>query len=302
MDNIVQIRTKEIRKATPNCLEELFEMQNRICDLCGQPIQDLILAQLDHSVPVIRYARAWDVAIEDAVRECNRPSNLRAVHSSCNHKKSNLTREEWFKKGLDKGAEKYKIFTKEQLNFFKFQLGLGGRIGGKKGGIKAVKNKTGIHSPEFDRSANGFKIKERQIGIFAPGYLQKGIGGRRRFEIHGSFATQESRSKGGVIQGQRNIESGHWASLQTQEIRILGGKAAGKKAAESGQINTIKTYESSLKGALNQKVEDKSRGGQTQGRKNVASGHLERIRHIKNHLKKNKFFDTCKFCAQKEEV
>ena len=26
-----------IRKVTPDCLEELFEMQNRMCDLCEQP-------------------------------------------------------------------------------------------------------------------------------------------------------------------------------------------------------------------------------------------------------------------------
>src|SRR5216684_136980 len=97
----IQRRVAIIRKATPNILEELFEMQNRICDLCGHPIQDLVLASLDHSISIIVFARG-PLSIKKATLLANDLSNLRAVHSSCNSKKNNKTRADWFARGLDK--------------------------------------------------------------------------------------------------------------------------------------------------------------------------------------------------------
>jgi hypothetical protein len=47
--------------------------------------------------------------------------------------------------------------------------------------------------------------------------------------------TKESRSKGGTISGNGNIESGHLASLRTPEHQKKAGSAGGKIAKESGQ-------------------------------------------------------------------
>lgn len=174
-------RAKFIRLATPNCLEELFEMQNRICDLCGYPIQDLVLASLEHSTPVNYFARNFELDIIEAIQKANSLSNLRAVHSSCNSKKGNKTREEWFFEKKNRDINCPRFYTLSELEDLRNKLSDIGRIGG----------------------------------------------------------------------------------------RI---------AAETGQIKTIKTYESSLKGARNQKIEDKARGGVTQGLKNIENGHMERMR------------------------
>src|SRR5260370_23571720 len=106
----VRERSQRIRAATPNVLGELYEMQNRRCDLCGEPIQDLIVAALDHSTPVIIYARG-PLSIEDAVAQANVPANLRAAHASCNSAKNGRTREEWFALGLDKKVGKPRVWT-----------------------------------------------------------------------------------------------------------------------------------------------------------------------------------------------
>lgn len=179
--NIINQRAKSIRAATPDCLEELFEMQDRLCDLCGCYIQDIILASLDHSVPVNLYAKNLNISLSDAVSQCNDRSNLRAVHFSCNSSKNCMTRDDWFLKGLDRIIKEPKVYTEQDLLSFKNKLTEIGRLGGK-------------------------------------------------------------------------------------------------KAVESGQIYGIKTYESSLKGALNQKIKDKIRGGRTSGLQNIENGHLSRIR------------------------
>jgi hypothetical protein len=113
-------------------------------------------------------------------------------------------------------------------------------------------------------------------------------------------------SVGGKIAGKKNVESGHWATLRTHEIIMMGAKAAGALAARTGQINQIKTYESSLKGALNQKKEDKARGGYTQGKKNVDSGHLAKVRKIAPHnhwhIKGGKPSPRCVFCSEQSLI
>lgn len=80
----IKQRAKLIRKATPDCLEPLYEMSNRRCDLCGHPIQDLICASLDHSTPVVHFARNLEMPIDDAVAQTNHPQNLRVAHANCN--------------------------------------------------------------------------------------------------------------------------------------------------------------------------------------------------------------------------
>lgn len=111
---------------------------------------------------------------------------------------------------------------------------------------------------------------------------------------------------GGQIAGKNNVKSGHWATLRTPEIIMMGAKAAGALAAKTGQINKIKTYESCLKGALNQKKEDKARGGVTQGKKNVDSGRLAKVRteapHIHWHVRRNKPNPRCAFCSEQNLI
>src|ERR1700694_5894783 len=100
--NEVSTRAKILRRTTPDCLEELFEAQNRICDLCNKPIQDLVLAELDHSFPVIKYAKDLSLSIEDAIARCNSLENLRAAHATCNSVKHDMSRNDWFELGKDK--------------------------------------------------------------------------------------------------------------------------------------------------------------------------------------------------------
>ncbi len=117
----VRQRSQFIRKRKPNLLEEHFEMQNRICDLCGHPIQDLILAVLDHSTPVIHFARG-PLPTAEAARQANDPTNLRAVHFSCNGSKGDLSRREWFERGLNKKMGEPRIWTDGELLNLQFQF------------------------------------------------------------------------------------------------------------------------------------------------------------------------------------
>ena len=77
----IKERARVIRKATPNgdTLRNLWDMQNRLCDLCGHEIQDLALAALDHSIPVIWFARS-PLPLEDAIAQATHPKNLRCAH------------------------------------------------------------------------------------------------------------------------------------------------------------------------------------------------------------------------------
>jgi hypothetical protein len=84
--SVVQ-RTALIRLRTPDILKISLEEQRWLCDLCGHRIQDIILAALDHSIPVINFARG-PLPIEQAVEVANAPSNLRAAHRAFNHAKS----------------------------------------------------------------------------------------------------------------------------------------------------------------------------------------------------------------------
>jgi hypothetical protein len=69
----IEQRADAIRAATPDVLPRLFEMQNQICDLCEHPMQDLIVATLEHSVPVIVFARG-PLPIAKAERQCTVPA------------------------------------------------------------------------------------------------------------------------------------------------------------------------------------------------------------------------------------
>lgn len=225
----IKNRIQLIRQTTPNCLEELFEMSNRICDLCGQPIQDLCLAALDHSIPVIRYARCTDVSIEDAIRECNDLSNLRPTHSSCNAAKFSMTRDEWFSKGLNLRKEP-KFLSPEEISVLKFRVGAGGRAGGRKnvesGHIQAL----GRQNVENGQLASIRSIGGRISGRIAveTGQLASicSKGGRIGGPIGGraTNATTNGRKGNGGRIGARN---------QSLEDKAKGGRIGGKKTAEN---------------------------------------------------------------------
>lgn len=231
----IKTRIRLIRAATPDCVEELFEMQNRICDLCEQPIQDLILCELDHSIPVMRYAKCLDVSIEDAIRECNHPDNLRAAHFVCNHRKSTLTRQEWFDKKLNEVTHRF--YTDEDLLKIKICRQKAGLIGGPRGGRKVVEKQVGIHAPDFDRALNGRKfgrLEALKIHYLYP-EMFKEIG-RRNVESGqlASLRTSEHQSAAARISGRQNVESGHLRSICSS-----GGKVGGRKHAESGHCANI---------------------------------------------------------------
>lgn len=186
----VAARSKLIRAATPNCLEELFEMSNRMCDLCNYPIQDLIVAALDHSTPVIHFARDLSLPIEEAVRQANDLKNLRPAHKHCNHVKHEMTREEWFAKGVDKKVGKPKMFTDAELLELQFRFAAGSRASGRMNAEKKIgvcgrspekMSEGGRKASREDKACagriggaksgpvNGPASQEKGIGIFAPG-------------------------------------------------------------------------------------------------------------------------------------
>ncbi len=129
----IRERIRLIRNATPDCLESLYEMQNRRCDLCEHPIQDLVCAALDHSTPIVVFARSY-MSIEEAIRQCNDLKNLRAAHFSCNSAKNGLTREEWFAQGPNDRAMP-RLLTEGQLRKLCNQL----KKSGRKGGFEAAR-------------------------------------------------------------------------------------------------------------------------------------------------------------------
>jgi hypothetical protein len=227
-------RATLIRKATPNgdTLENLFEMSNRICDLCGHPIQDLICAALEHSTPVIYFAKST-MPIEEAIAQANDPKNIRVAHSSCNSAKNVLTREEWFARGLN-DREAPRLLTEGQLLELQFRLGAGGRA-------TAASGKLAFALTPADRlrgaRVSGKRAFERGTGIFAPGYLQKGIGGRKMVAKKIGMFAPENLGMGGRIAGPKTNEMhiGIFApDFDKRAPGRIGGPIGGRKAKELG--------------------------------------------------------------------
>ena len=229
----VRERARLIRRVSPNVLAELFEMQNRTCDLCGQGIQDLILAALDHSTPVIQFARG-PLSIEDAVCQANDPSNLRAAHASCNHVKWNRTRDEWFARGLDKKVGTPRVLTDVELLELQFRMSEVGRKNGRIGGRKSKENGTGIHAAGM--ASKGGSIGGRITGrmnaesghMAALARKYGSVGGRKVAELGVGVCgrsrekmTEDGR-KGGAVSGRMHAESGHCARIAASGGRIGG--------------------------------------------------------------------------------
>lgn len=167
---MVNDKTRAIRAATPKCLAELYAEQGSMCDLCGYPIQDEILAELDHSTPVIWFAES-DLSVEEAVQLANSRSNLKAVHKSCNSAKGKHTREEWFQLGLNHRDEP-RQYLGEEIEALRARLSQAGYAAGKIGG-----HITGLANKELKRGwfapgtslKSALTMKKLGSGIFSPG-------------------------------------------------------------------------------------------------------------------------------------
>ena len=207
----IRKRASYIRKNTPDILSECFELQNHICDLCGQEIQCLEVASLDHSIPISYYSRS-ELFLEEANTLCNSRNNLRAAHARCNIVKNGRPREIWFAKGMDELVGTAKILTeKEIIELRKIQSArssIGGKIGGRiaveTGQLKRittfeVRSKGGkvagpINGRNGDREGKrrcGLKAKQNGTGIWAKDFdRSKGpkIGGSKTASIPGHMS------------------------------------------------------------------------------------------------------------------
>jgi hypothetical protein len=253
----LQKRGAAIRKATPNILEELFEMQNRICDLCGFPIQDLVFAALDHSVPVIVFARG-PMSTKEAIRQANDSSNLRAVHFSCNSKKQDMTREEWFEKVLDKKVGEPRIWTRKEIKKLQDKLSEIGRAGSylahktrpevfKENGRKAVETgqiyeMLNLPQTKAAQRRNGHRLGQENIKT---GYSREigrkwgpingpKNGGKAVKEGRAWGRTREGCVKGGTETARQSIING-----KAQEFGEIWGPINGRKAVDTGQLASV---------------------------------------------------------------
>lgn len=205
----IRKRARYIRSKTPDILASCFELQNYICDLCGQRIQDLVIAELDHSVPVYYFA-VGRLSLEEAERQCNSRNNLRAVHDLCNVRKNTKTRTEWFAKSMDEVVGTAKILTEEEILFLKNR-----RI--------EVARKAGSAANKSPENRNRLK----RLATF---------GSRSKGGKIGSYMNKESGQafRQGKVQGQVNKENGHW-----DKIRVLGNKLDAEWGRKQGLKNVV---------------------------------------------------------------
>ena len=83
----------------------------------------------------------------------------------------------------------------------------------------------------------------------------------------------ERAKLGGEIQGKRNADSGHMARIQKIGNVVEAGRKGGNATISKGK-GSFADPEERLKSA--------SKGGKTQGKRNVESGHLKRIAQLPN--------------------
>jgi hypothetical protein len=228
----IEQRADAIRAATPDVLPRLFEMQNQICDLCEHPMQDLIVATLEHSVPVIVFARG-PLPIAKAERQCNAPGNLRAAHGACNSVKNGLTRKEWFARGLNETVGKPRLLTDGQLLELQFRLGENGRKGGRISGRIQVEKGLGCHAPgmaEKGGRISGRIAAQNGTGCHAPGMAEKGgrIVGRINKEKKIGIFAPGMQAKGGRITAQNGT------GCHAPGMAEKGGRISGRIAAQNG--------------------------------------------------------------------
>lgn len=94
---------------------------------------------------------------------------------------------------------------------------------------------------------------------------------------------KENRTNGGLIQGQRNADSGHMREIQ----KLSDCSAAGIKGSEICRMENKNAFFNPELRALSQ-----SMGGKVQGKRNAESGHLKRIAQMPNDRNKGMFWIT----------
>jgi hypothetical protein len=287
-------RSKLIRAATPDCLEDLFEMQNRICDLCEQPIQDICLSELDHSIAVYSFAKS-DLSIDDAISQANSVTNLRVSHGACNAAKNKMSRQEWYERGFN-NRENIRFFTEIELEDFRNRAAAGGLIGGaNNAAIPGNMAKAGRVSGRKNVES-GHLLNIASIG--------GKIGGRKNADVPGRMKSmslkqpREAKVLGGLRAGKKNVETGHIHRLGLEygiKNGLMYGPLGGQKNVETGHIKNL---------------------GHTQGKINAESGFLAELRklyqeerkegsykylHMRWHVSRGIIKEGCKFCESKEQ-
>ena len=256
----IEQRADAIRAATPDVLPRLFEMQNQICDLCEHPMQDLIVATLEHSVPVIVFARG-PLPIAKAERQCNAPGNLRAAHGACNSVKNGLTRKEWFARGLNETVGKPRLLTDGQLLELQFRLGENGRKGGRISGRIQVEKGLGCHAPgmaEKGGRISGRIAAQNGTGCHAPGMAEKGerIVGRINKEKKIGIFAPGMQAKGGRITAQNG--TGCHAPGMAEKGGRISGRIAGRIVADQSLKRRIAAAPNA-KVARAQRIKDRAK-------------------------------------------
>lgn len=306
MAQTIQQRARLIRSATPDILESLYEMQNRICDLCGHPIQDLMLAALDHSVPVIFFAKS-DLPINDAIAQANDPQNLRSAHAVCNNTKRHRTREEWFALGLDKAVSQPRFYTEGELLELQFRLGAGGRVGS--GGVKTYAKRVGAFASGM--AAKGGRItREQHLGIFGLTNEQLriagGLGGSKSGGSEAGKARMTALGHSGAggrvvgpVTGRKHKEYKTGVCGRSPEKMradgIIGGRISGHRNKEN-RIGIFAPENYGLGGRKNVESGHIQALGVMQGRKNAENGVLAKARHIHWHVRRGIVNPKCKLC------
>lgn len=218
----------------PDTLENLFEMQNRVCDLCGHPIQDLVLAAIDHSTPISWFLRSG-LSMDDVLRDANSPNNLRCAHITCNSAKCDLTREEWFTQGLNNRAPR--LYTPSELTvqhrWFVNRQTRRSSAGGHTMGVRTRDSHTGMFSlspaERLDACAKGGR-RGGQTNATTAGYLSRigKLGGQARAVlIKATDPDYYTRMRSHIDVEKRRVAS------------QINGATQGRKNAESGHIQTL---------------------------------------------------------------
>jgi hypothetical protein len=233
----IKRRREMIRAATPDVLENLFEMSNRVCDLCNQPIQDLLLAALEHSTPVIHFAKS-PLTIEDAIAQAHHPNNLRVAHSHCNLVKMTKTRAKWFAAGLDKTVGEPRFYTDVELLELQFRLSARGSANAR----VAVEQKRGIHALHYDRIAHHEKV----LATMGPeGLSERARKRARTLGLEGLAASNRKRARTLGLRGLSEVAKRANESRTPEERKEVTKRAKetmgsdGRSAAARKRAETI---------------------------------------------------------------
>ena len=128
-----------------------------------------------------------------------------------------------------------------------------------------------------------FKKMVCSLGGTALAKKRKESGEKWGFELMNPDDLFKIQSSNGKLQGKRNADSGHMQQIQKLSDTVTAGKKGGAVTMARGKGSFADPIER-LKAA--------SRGGKTQGKRNVDSGHLKRIAQIPSKKNRGMFWIT----------